>query len=614
MLSIEAVTVAFARRRDPVLRDVCLDLAPGEQVLVLGSSGAGKSTLLHLVSGVIPHSVVATVDGTVTVDGVDTRDTTVVELSRTVGLLAQDPASGVCLPTVEEEVALPLENRGVDPAAISGRIDTALAAAGVGHLRERRTARLSGGEGQRVALAAALVAEPAVLLLDEPTSMLDSAGVAAVRSAIASSVARYTPAVILVEHRLDEFAGRAGLDALPGRSIVLDAAGAVAADGPTREVLSVHGRDLIAAGCWLPLESELDAVFGGRSGAAGPRTGLSSPGVRAGLLEFAGAPEIGAGLLDLDREPDAVPPTGTDPNAVPPVLAVPVLAPVLAAPVLAAAGLAVSRERQPRRTRVPRRPRRGRDATPAPFAPVLADVDLEVRPGEIVALLGANGAGKSTLLLTLAGLLPPAAGAVAGARPGMVFQNPEHQFVAHTVAGEVGFGLAPGPATDALVARLLDNHGLGHLADQHPHRLSGGEKRRVSVAAMLAHGRDVLLADEPTFALDRRATIGVMRALRAAATDGTAVVFSSHDLRTVATLADRAVVIADGGVVADGPVFDVLRDTSALESASIELPALVERLLRNAGSDAGVRRALLRLDDQVPADRPVVGETVAVRS
>ena len=605
MLSIEAVTVAFARRRDPVLRDVCLDLAPGEQVLVLGSSGAGKSTLLHLVSGVIPHSVVATVDGTVTVGGVDTRDTTVVELSRTVGLLAQDPASGVCLPTVEEEVALPLENRGVDPAAISGRIDTALAAAGVGHLRERRTARLSGGEGQRVALAAALVAEPAVLLLDEPTSMLDSAGVAAVRSAIASSVARYTPAVILVEHRLDEFAGRAGLDALPGRSIVLDAAGAVAADGPTREVLSVHGRDLIAAGCWLPLESELDAVFGGRSGAAGPRTGLSSPGVRAGLLEFAGAPEIGAGLLDLDREPDAVPPTGTDPNAVPPVLAV---------PVLAAAGLAVSRERRPRRTRVPRRPRRGRDATPAPFAPVLADVDLEVRPGEIVALLGANGAGKSTLLLTLAGLLPPAAGAVAGARPGMVFQNPEHQFVAHTVAGEVGFGLAPGPATDALVARLLDNHGLGHLADQHPHRLSGGEKRRVSVAAMLAHGRDVLLADEPTFALDRRATIGVMRALRAAATDGTAVVFSSHDLRTVATLADRAVVIAEGGVVADGPVFDVLRDVSALESASIELPALVEWLLQNAGSDAGVRRALLRLDDQVPADRPAVGQITAVPS
>jgi energy-coupling factor transporter ATP-binding protein EcfA2 len=581
VLSIEAVTVSFARRPDPVLRDVRLDLAPGEQVLVLGSSGTGKSTLLQLVSGVIPHSVVATVDGTVTVGGVDTRDTTVVELSRTVGLVAQDPASGVCLPTVEEEAALPLENRGVDPVAISGRIDTALAAAGVGHLRERRTARLSGGEGQRVALAAALVAEPAVLLLDEPTSMLDSAGVAAVRSAIASSVARYSPAVILVEHRLDEFAGRAGLDALPGRAIVLDAAGAVAADGPTREMLTVHGRDLIAAGCWLPLENELDAVFGGNAGAVPTRTGLASPEVRAGLLEFAG-------------EPGSAPPTSTHHGAVPPVLAT--------------AGLAVSRERQPRR------PRRGRGATVAPFAPVLSGVDLEVRPGEVVALLGANGAGKSTLLLTLAGLLPPAAGTVAGARPGMVFQNPEHQFVAHTVAGEVAFGLAPGPATDALVGRLLDDHGLAHLADQHPHRLSGGEKRRVSVAAMLAHGRDVLLADEPTFALDRRATIGVTGALRAAATDGTAVVFSSHDLRTVATLADRAVVIAEGGVVADGPVFDVLRDTAALESASIELPALVEWLLQNAGSDAGVRRALLRLDDRVPADRPVVGQSTAVRS
>jgi energy-coupling factor transporter ATP-binding protein EcfA2 len=580
VLSFEGVTVSFTRRATPVLRDVRLDLAPGEQVLVLGSSGAGKSTLLQLVSGVIPHSIVATVDGTVTVGGVDTRDTTVVELSRTVGLLAQDPASGVCLPTVEEELALPLENRGVDPAAMSGRIDTALAAAGVGHLRERRTARLSGGEGQRVALAAALVAEPAVLLLDEPTSMLDSAGVAAVRAAIASSVERYAPAVILVEHRLDEFAGRAGLDALPGRAIVLDAAGAVAADGPTGEVLSVHGRDLIAAGCWLPLESELDAVFGGPLRAGPPRTGLDSPEVRAGLLAFADAPRFAdAAGFDLPG-----------------------------APVLAAAGLAVSRERRPRR------PRRGRDATRAPFAPVLSGVDLQVRPGEIVALLGANGAGKSTLLLTLAGLLPPAAGRVAGARPGMVFQNPEHQFVAHTVAGEVGFGLPPGPATDALVARLLGDHGLENLADQHPHRLSGGEKRRVSVAAMLAHGRDVLLADEPTFALDRRAAIGVMSALRAAATDGTAVVFSSHDLRTVATLADRAVVIAGGGVVADGPVFDVLRDTAALASASIELPALIEWLLQNAGSDAGVRRALLRLDDQVPAERPVPRAAAAVAS
>ena len=574
VVTMDAVSVAFPRRSESVLRDVTLTIAAGEQVLVLGSSGAGKSTLLQLVSGVVPHSIVATVAGAVTVDGTDTRDASVVGLSRAVGMLAQDPASAVCLPTVEEELALPLENRGAEPATIAGRIDAALAAAGVAHLRERRTSGLSGGEGQRVALAAALVARPAVLLLDEPTSMLDAYGISAVRSAIAASVARHSPAVILVEHRLDEFAGRAGLGALPQRTIVLDATGAVAADGPTRVVLSAHARGLVTRGCWLPLESELDAVFGSDADAA---RSLDSPAVRAGLLGFAGEPP-GARAA----------PTG-------PALSIPALSSqavssqAVSIPVLTTTALAVARER----------PRRRRRRSPEPQHPVLSGIDLEVRAGEIVALLGANGSGKSTLLLTLAGLLAPAAGVVSAARAGMVFQNPEHQFVAGTVAAEIAFGLPGGAATDALVARLLDDHGLAHLGQQHPHRLSGGEKRRVSVAAMLAHDRPLLLADEPTFGLDRRATIGVEKSLRAAASRGTAVVFSSHDLRTVATLADRAVVLAHGRVVADAPVFEVLRDTTTLEAAHIELPALVEWLLANVPSDAGIRRVLRRLDAEV---------------
>ena len=570
VVTMDAVSVAFPRRSESVLRDVTLTIAAGEQVLVLGSSGAGKSTLLQLVSGVVPHSIVATVAGAVTVDGTDTRDASVVGLSRAVGMLAQDPASAVCLPTVEEELALPLENRGAEPATIAGRIDAALAAAGVAHLRERRTSGLSGGEGQRVALAAALVARPAVLLLDEPTSMLDAYGISAVRSAIAASVARHSPAVILVEHRLDEFAGRAGLGALPQRAIVLDATGAVAADGPTRVVLSAHARDLVTRGCWLPLESELDAVFGSDADAdadADAARSLDSPAVRAGLLGFAGEPP-GARAA----------PTG-------PALSIP----ALSIPVLTTTALAVARER----------PRRRRRRSPEPQHPVLSGIDLEVRAGEIVALLGANGSGKSTLLLTLAGLLAPAAGVVSAARAGMVFQNPEHQFVAGTVAAEIAFRLPGGAATDALVARLLDDHGLAHLGQQHPHRLSGGEKRRVSVVAMLAHDRPLLLADEPTFGLDRRATIGVEKSLRAAASRGTAVVFSSHDLRTVATLADRAVVLAHGRVVADAPVFEVLRDATTLEAAHIELPALVEWLLANVPSDAGIRRVLRRLDAEV---------------
>jgi len=280
ILTLQDVSVRFPRRHDAVLTSVSARLAPGEQLIVFGASGSGKSTLLQTITGVIPHSVVASLGGSVRIGcspaSVLTSDTSVVELSRLVGVVAQDPSSAVCLPDVEQELALPLENRGVDPSLIAARIDRALDAVQARMLRHRPTAQLSGGEGQRIALAATLIAEPAVLLLDEPTSMLDATGLHAVRRAIRSAVDTYRPAVVLVEHRIDEFAGSAGIAGLPLRALVLGEAGTVIADGPTVDVLAAHGSSLNQNGCWLPLETELLAV----TGCSG---GLNSPGVRAGI-------------------------------------------------------------------------------------------------------------------------------------------------------------------------------------------------------------------------------------------------------------------------------------------------------------------------------------------
>jgi len=564
------VSVEFPRRTGRVLRDVSLSLAPGEQIIVFGPSGAGKSTLLQVLTGVIPHSVVATLTGTVTISGCSTAETEVAELSRQVGVLAQDPSSAVCLPDVEQELALPLENRAVDPPEISGRIDTALTAVHAAALRLRRTAELSGGEGQRVALAASLIAEPEVLLLDEPTSMLDADGIASVRDAIAGAVNEYGPAVILVEHRIDEFAGPRGLAGLPARSIVLSEDGRILADGPTTTVLERAAPALHAAGCWLPLEAELQAVFGVPGG-------VDSGEVRDALTALA--------AMEAAESPA-----------------------VYGEVVLAAAGLSVSRDAVPAKRRR-RSFRRGEtaDGGVADSAQILLrDVTLEVRAGEIIAVLGANGIGKTSLLLTLAGLLAAAAGEVRGARPGMVFQNPEHQFVSNTVRGEVGHGLAAD--SEPFVEELLTKHRLAHLAAQNPYRLSGGEKRRLSLAAMLAHNRPSLLADEPTFGLDRRATIATIGAFRGAAADGRAIVFSSHDLRTVATLAHRAVVIAEEAIIADGPIFEVLRDQDVLARARITMPPLIGWLLGNCGSPAEIRRVLDGLDATVAG---AVAETVA---
>lgn len=487
VVALDDVGVAFRSRE--VLRDVTCRIGAGERILVIGPSGSGKSTLLHVVTGVVPHSVDARMTGSATVAGL--VDAPVLDRVRHVGFVAQDPSAAVVLPTVEQDVALVLENHGVDPAEIDARIDEALEAVGAGHLRHRETDRLSGGEAQRVAIAAALAARPALLVLDEPTAMLDAAGVRAVRDAIARLPAEV--AVLMVEHRLDAL----GPEGLPGRTLALDPAGRLLADGATHEVLREHAASLAESGCWLP--------------------GWAA---------------------------DA-------PAAIPRAVAAPA-----AEPVLRAVGLAV----HPAAVR----PRRFRRA-PEPLPPVLAGVDLTLRPGELVALIGANGSGKSTLLRTLAGLVPPLAGSVAGARPGMVFQDPAHQFVAATVCDEVAVGLA---ADDPRIDDALRRHRLEHVRDASPHRLSGGEKRRLSLAAMLVHDRPVLLADEPTFGLDRRDAEAAMTAL-AEASRTRAVLFSSHDLALVGRYATRAVVLGRGTVIHDGGVDALLASPALLVAGGI---------------------------------------------
>lgn len=554
-VELDNITVAFPRRDEPVLRAVTVRLAPGEQIVVFGASGSGKSTLLHVITGVVPLTVTADITGEVIVAGTSDA-TSVVERSRHLGVLAQDPSAAVCLPQVEQELALPLENHATEPATIGPRISAALDAVGAAGLRHRATARLSGGEAQRVAVAAALITEPEVLLLDEPTSMLDPAGVASVRGALAGAIERYRPAMVLVEHRLDEWAGVAGTAGLPGRALVLGDGGTVLADGPTDIVLRDHAGTLHAAGCWLPLDAELYAL----TGAAG---GLGTT-VNVDLLHALAdrpVPRRSAGEV-----------------------------------LLSARALAVGREapagRNKRRGR--RRPVPDLQACP----PLLSGVEVTVRSGEVVAVLGANGVGKSTLLLTLAGLLPPLAGTVEGPRPGLVFQNAEHQFVATTVRKEIGHRLPPETAKEVVDGQLR-RHRLTHLADQNPFRLSGGEKRRLSLAAMLAHDRPMLLADEPTLGLDRRDAIATAATLRDVADRGGAVALASHDLRLVGGLADRVIVLGDGGVLADGPTEDVFSDAAALARAGLSLPPLVGWLL--AHTAGAVARVLGQLDDAVTA-------------
>ncbi|GAB3747738.1 ABC transporter ATP-binding protein [Microlunatus parietis] len=536
--TVHAVGLAARYPGGGRLGPVDLVVRPGEYVLVLGPSGSGKSTLLRLLHGAVPRAIDAEVTGELTVTGRRVADHEIAELADLIGVVAQDPESGVCLSGVADEVAFPLENLAVDPAAIGPAVAKALDRADAARLADRDTGQLSGGELQRVALAAAVAAEPRLLLLDEPTSMLDAAGVDAVRNAIATARRGTGAACVLVEHRLDELTGE-GFE-LPERWIMIDSDGLVRHDGPPDDLGTEALRDLVEQGCWLPIDLELRAALGLPGG-------LEDPAVLDALLRLA--------------PPRPEPLEGRDQVASPRPF-----------DRLRARNLAVGRG--------------GRA--------VLDGLELELRPGEVTALVGANGSGKSTLLRCLAGLERPLAGTVDGPRPGLVFQNPEHQFAAATVADELAFGLPP--ERRSRVAELLRRFGLAELADRNPYRLSGGQQRRVSLAAMLLHDRPFLLADEPGFGLDRPATITMLRILAETAAAGHGVLFSSHDLRAVAGYADRVLVLGRGALLADTTPLSLLRDDALLAEAGLRAPRLLQRLAAEPIDEASLRGILTGLD------------------
>ena len=402
-----------------------------------------------------------------------------------VGLLMQDPEAQVVLARVGDDVAFGMENLGVAREEIWPRVENSLEAVGLSVPLDHSTTELSGGQKQRLALASILAMGPGLLLLDEPTANLDPSGVAEVRAAVEKVVEHTGATMVVVEHRVDVWAS------LVDRVIVV-ADGAIAADGPLDEVLAQQGDALRERGIWLPGDDVAAEV--------GP------------------APEVAPASSE-------------------------------AAPIARVTDLTI-----------------GYDAS----APVRSGIDLTIERGVSTCIVGANGAGKSTFALTLAGLLPPLEGAVevetsdgtAGdphewsskqllGRMSMVFQEPEYQFLAATVAEELAIGPRAAGMTDEEIAPLVDEHlealGLTKLARANPMTLSGGEKRRLSVATALISAPELLILDEPTFGQDRGTWLGLVRLLRAALERGVTLVSITHDPAFVAAMGQRVVDLGQVG-------------------------------------------------------------------
>lgn len=571
-------TTALLRARDVGVRypgttvaapaSASFDIAPGEVVLLLGPSGCGKSSLALTLNGLIPQAVPATVTGAVQIDGVDAATRSVAQLSTRVGMVFQDPDAQVVTGTVLDEVAFGPENLCLPVDDVLARTENALRRVGLWERRTENPDRLSGGGRQRLAIACALALRTPLLVLDEPTANLDPRGIDDVYAALADVSSGPDPcAVLLVEHNLDAAV------AFTTRVVVLDADGRTLADGPVDDVLRTRAAQLHALGVWLPV-STLAALRLQRAGWHFDRLPLT-PDELAAAVEDPGAPPVTA------TAPTPVParahPTTRTRSLQDAAESTP-----HAAPLIEVTGLTL---------------RRG-------GATVLHDVDLAVAPGEFVAVIGANGAGKTSLIQAMSGVVPVptrtvrvggtdlarADHRVLARRIGFVFQNPEHQFVAHTVYDELAHGLRsehlPGADVDARVQDMLRRFGLDEHADRHPFLLSGGQKRRLSVGTALIAGAPVLALDEPTFGQDRARADALLRLLDDLNEAGTTIVIVSHDLQSVAEHAHRTVVVSDGRILADDETGRVLADDDLLARAGLWAPPLA-RALR------GVRHPLL---------------------
>ncbi len=556
-LAIEALTYSYPRADHPALGDVSLAIAPGEFVLLAGRSASGKSTLLKAACGLVPHFHGGEISGSVTVSGIDGIETGPGELAAVVGYVAQDPETQVVSTTVAAEIELPLEMRG-DPAASRARaVEEVALALAIPHLLGRTVDTLSGGELQRVALAAALVTRPRLIVLDEPTSQLDPVAGDELIWLLRRLNEEWGVAVLLAEHRLERCLAAAD-------RVVAMASGAVAFDSSPADFL-----------CWAQrndpaLETPAARLFslaGIEPLPVGVRVARAS--LESGSSLDAGDPTTSTPQVEVVGSPastTAVPhpgKVGGGRSLPPPSIALSVRA------------LWIELERDEQRH------------------DVLRGIDLEIQRGERVALMGRNGAGKSTLLKAAAGLIEAVRGKVEVPNGiALLTQNPSDYLVRERVGDEL-----PGEAGAAALGVV----GLEHANDADPRDLSGGERQRLALAIALAGRMEgdelpgLVALDEPTRGMDRACKDELGELIGRLAGRGAGIVVATHDVEFASQFAERVVLLGDGVVIADGPAAAVLSGGwyFATEVARVlDLPGVITpeqgaAALRAAGGEEG---------------------------
>ncbi|WP_418846114.1 ABC transporter ATP-binding protein [Parafannyhessea umbonata] len=548
-------TTAEGEQGPAALRDVSLRIGEGEFVGVIGPSGAGKSTLASVLSGAIPHHFRGELFGSTLVDGRDTCDVTLTDISRVVGSVLQDIDAQMVASVVEDELLFGLENFGVPHDQIEDRIARTLDTVGIASLRDREIATLSGGQKQKVAIAAILAMRPRVLVLDEPTAALDPASSALVFDTL-RMVREEGVTVVVIEQKvalLSEYCDR----------ILVMGEGSLVLDGTPREVFA-HADELRRIGVDSPRVARVYNSLA-RDGLVRGATPCLTVPEAAGLIGGLVGSAAHGSARAADDARDAAFRIGSKHVAAPRPHAVD------ASPVVSLKDVSF--------------------AYPGGTASV-DHLDMRVYPGEVVGIVGQNGAGKTTLTKLLNGLLRPASGTVrmAGldtrevptsaiaAHCATLFQNPDYQLCKDTVLDEVAFGLTLQGVGEkdareraaAVIARF------GLPSDEAPFSLSRGQRQMVALASVVVTEPEVVLLDEPTSGLDYRECMTVMDTVSKMAERGCAVIMVCHDMEVVSDFAERIVVMADGRILDRGGTQQMFGDQDLMRRASVRAPQVIE--------------------------------------
>lgn len=507
IVNIHNVTFNYTDSSKSAIEDINLKINEGEFVLITGPSGCGKSTLIRLINGIIPDYYGGTIKGEVFLQGNNIVNMDRHSIVKMVGMVYQHPEKQIILQDVEREIAFGLENFNTEINTMKRNVAEAISLLGINGIRDKQTAKISGGEKQRVAIAAIAAMDPEIILLDEPISQLDPIGAEEVLNYIKKLNCDMGKTIVLVEQRLDKCFSMAD------RIIFMENGRIINEGTPHNIPKEINKKHHIP---------NLTYIF-------------KSAGYEKLPIDVKEARKIvmSKSISTIDKQKKS-----------------------LSNVVVEVKKLNFGYEKR---------------------VSTLKDINLTIRKGEILCVMGENGAGKSTLFKIIAGLINNYTGKVyiegknASAmddverikKVGYLSQNPNDYFGRKTVFEEVGYTLKNiDEYSSERVNEVLNLMNITHLKDRNPRDLSGGEKQRTAIACTLVANPDILVLDEPTRGMDSIAKDNLGNIIRELASRGKSIVIITHDADFAGDYGDTVNLMFDGEIVARGDAESILCDSA----------------------------------------------------